>query len=177
MFDAAMTGCLRKWGAAPCLRVFGKAKHEADWRVIDVVASRRRNRDSGWPLMHGTCITWTSSVIVVGWDFARAFLAEQIHRPATRETFVEVFGGRLRDLARRAKAGSPPSCSYSEVMAHECGHTAQSIRLGAAYLPLVGAVTLFREGNYWWNHWENNASAHGLMGGIAEIVTPVEQWQ
>jgi hypothetical protein len=62
------------------------------------------------------------------------------------------------------------------VMAHECGHTAQARRLGMTYLPLVGPVTLCREGNRWWNHWENNASEQGLMGGIAEIVRPVEEW-
>jgi hypothetical protein len=176
MIDVAITRCLRKFGGAPCLRIHGKARYEAQWRLIDVVATARRNWGSGWPLMQGTCITWTSSIIVVGWDFARGFLAEQIHDPASRNAAVGVLGGRLKNGERRAEAGASPLCSYSEVMAHECGHTAQAIRLGAAYLPLVGAVTLFREGNHFWNHWENDASAQGLMGGISEVTIPVEQW-
>lgn len=177
MFDVALSRILRRIGAAPCLRVYGKARHEPDWRVVDVVASPRRNRGSRWPLMHGTCITLTSSLIVVGWDFARAFLAEQIHAPASPASAVEVGGGRLHHGLQRSRAGAPSFCSYSEVMAHECGHTAQAIRLDAGYLPLVGALTLFREGERWWNYWENDASAQGMMGGIVEIVTPIEQWK
>jgi hypothetical protein len=176
MFDAALSRVLRKIGATPCLRVYGKARQESAWRVIDVVASHRRNRGSRWPLMRGTCITLTSSLIVVGWDFARGFLDEQIRAPASPDQAVEVQGGRLHCSLRRARAGVATSCSYSEVMAHECGHTAQAMRMGASYLPLVGAVTLFREGERWWNHWENDASARGMMGGIAEILTPVELW-
>ena len=177
MIDAAITRGLRKFGGVPCLRILGKARYEAQWRLIDVVATSRRNRGSGWPLMQGTCITWTSQIIVVGWDFVRGFLAEQIHHPASRNAPVEVLGGRLHNCKRRAEAGASHRCSYSEVMAHECGHTAQAIHLGAAYLPLVGAVTLFREGNHFWNHWENDARAQGLMGGIAEVRIPVEQWK
>jgi hypothetical protein len=177
MFDAALSRLLKRFGARPCLRVYGKARHENNWRVIDVASSPRRNCGSEWPLMRGTCITLTSSLIVVGWDFARGFMAEQIHAPASPECAVLVHGGRLHNMRHREKAGVFAGCSYSEVMAHECGHTAQAIRLGAGYLPLVGAVTLFREGERWWNHWENDASAHGMMGGIVEIVTPIEKWQ
>lgn len=74
------------------------------------------------------------------------------------------------------RAMGAPRPSFSEVMAHECGHTAQALRLGAFYLPLVGAVTLAREGNHWWNYWENDASAQGQMGGIAQVVLPIDQW-
>ena len=75
MFDAALSSLLKRIGARPCLRVYGKARHESDWRVIDVAASPRRNFRSRWPLMRGACITLTSSLIVVGWDFARGFMA------------------------------------------------------------------------------------------------------
>ncbi len=63
-----------------------------------------------------------------------------------------VFGGEL--------------ASASEILAHECGHTIQAIRLGFAYLPVVGSVTLFREGRHWWNYFENRASEEGQFGGI-----------
>ena len=61
---------------------------------------------------------------------------------------------------------SDPWPSASEILAHECGHTAQARRLGALYLPLGAAFTLFREGPAWYNHFENQASAEGLFGGI-----------
>jgi hypothetical protein len=77
-----------------------------------------------------------------------------------------VVGGRIRDDARRAAAGAPLFAAAGEVLAHECGHTAQVRRLGIAYWPVVGAVTLFREGPHWWNHFENQASEQGQFGGI-----------
>src|SRR5262249_44625716 len=113
----------------------------------------------GWPhfLWRGTCITWTDSVIAVGWDCAEEVLREQMAEPASRDHPVEVAGGRLRGQARWVAA--------SEVLAHECGHTAQARRLGWAYWPVGAAFTLWREGPHWWNHFENQASAEGLFGG------------
>jgi hypothetical protein len=176
MFDRALTRLLRRFGAQSCLRIYAKSKSEADWRIVDLVALERRNHRSGWPFFQGSCTTWTSSVIGVGWEFARAFFDEQVVRPASREHPIEVAGGRLRIASNRLAARATPYPTFSEVVAHECGHTAQAIRLGVAYLPLVGSVTLLREGDRWWNRWENEASEQGLFGGIAEIVTPVEQW-
>lgn len=75
-------------------------------------------------------------------------------------------GGRLRDWQRRVAAGASSQASASEVLAHECGHTAQARRLGMFYWPIGGTLTLFREGTHWWNHFENQASAEGLFGGI-----------
>ena len=49
-------------------------------------------------------------------------------------------GGRLSDPRRRAAAGVHVGPSVSEVLAHECGHTWQALRLGPVYLPLVGSV-------------------------------------
>jgi hypothetical protein len=165
-FARLVTACFRRFGAAPAFRVHGKAKAEADWRVIDVVATHRRNMDSRWPLWRATCITWTDEVIAVGWDFAEAVLREQASVPASREHPVEVSGGRLRDHQRRIAAGGTSFPGASEVLAHECGHTRQVRRLGLVYWPVVGAVTLFREGPHWWNHFENQASETGLFGGI-----------
>jgi hypothetical protein len=166
MFSKLLTACFRRFGAVPAFRVHGKAKSEADWRTIDIVATHRRNLDSRWPLWRATCITWTDEIIAVGWDFAEAVLREQTRAPASREHPVEVAGGRLHDLQRRLAAGGPSFPGASEVLAHECGHTLQVRRLGLAYWPLVGAVTLFREGPHWWNHFENRASETGLFGGI-----------
>jgi hypothetical protein len=148
-----------RWlGGTPCFRIHGKARPERDWRTIDVFATHRRDADSRWPrpFWPGTCIAWTSGVIAVGWDFARAVLREQTAEPASRESPVEVPGGRLRGRARRA----------SEVLAHECGHTWQALRLGVAYWPAVGTLTLFREGPHFWNHFENQASELGQFGGV-----------
>jgi hypothetical protein len=89
-----------------------------------------------------------------------------VNQPASREHPVEVAGGRLNDGPRRQAAGGPSFPGASEVLAHECGHTWQVRRLGLAYWPVVGAVTLFREGPHWWNHFENQASETGLFGGI-----------
>lgn len=166
MVERLLSEWLRRVGGVPCCQVYGKARCEADWRQIHVFATPRRNADSRWPLWRGTCITWTSDVVVVGCDFAAALLREQAACPASRAHPVTVAGGRLRDTQRRQAAGAPNWYSCSEVMAHECGHTAQSLRLGMFYLPLVGAVTLFREGPYWWNHFENQASEQGLFGGL-----------
>ncbi len=136
--------------------------------MIDVFASRRHNMDSFWPLMRGACVTWSDEVIVVGWDFAAIILREQQRNPASRESPIEVAGGRLSDAARRLAVHAHSYFTASEVLAHEVGHTAQAIRLGAFYLPVVGSVTRFREGPHWWNHFENQASEQGQFGGIVE---------
>lgn len=163
---------LSRWlcwlGGTPCFCIHGKARREPDWRVLDVYASRRRNLESRWPLWGGVCTTWTSRVIAVGWDFAEQVLREQCASPASREHPAIVAGGRLRERARRASAGGPSLASASEILAHECGHTHQALRLGIAYLPLVGSVTLFREGAHFWNHFENQASEQGQFGGIVQ---------
>jgi hypothetical protein len=144
----------------PCFQVHGKARWERTWRIIDVFATHRRDADSRWPrpFWPGTCITWSSALIVVGWDFAEHVLREQVEAPASREHPVEVPGGRI--------AGARGYVRASEVLAHEIGHTGQALRLRAAYLPVVGALTLFREGPHWWNHFENQASADGQFGGL-----------
>jgi hypothetical protein len=170
MLNELLTRWFRRLGGAPCFRVYGKARPEPDWRIIDVFATPRRDFNSRWPapFWRGTCITWTSAVIVVGRDFARQVLLDQWANPASRERPVEVAGGRIGDASRRAAAGAPPLPSAGEILAHEIGHTAQALRLGAAYLPVVGVLTLFREGPHWWNHFENRASAEGQFGGLVE---------
>jgi hypothetical protein len=77
-----------------------------------------------------------------------------------------VGGGRIRDPQRRLASGAAEKARASEVLAHECGHTWQALRLGALYLPFVGALTLFREGRHRWNHFENQASEQGQFGGL-----------
>lgn len=166
MIDDCFSMWLRLLGGEPCFRIQGKAKRERGWRTIGVYATARRNAESRWPLWRGTCITWTSEVIVIGWDFAAEFLSEQMDNPASREHPVEVAGGRINDLFRRAAAGVPNFASCSEVLAHECGHTWQALRLGSVYLPIVGSTTLFQEGPHPWNRFENEASEQGLMGGL-----------
>jgi hypothetical protein len=157
---------VRLLSAEPCFRVYGKAVCERDWHEIAVLATHRRDATARWPLWRGTLITWTASVIAVGWDFAEELLREQAAEPASREFPVVVAGGRLRDLDRRTAAGAAPWGSASEVLAHECGHTAQARRWGVFYWPVGGALTLFREGPHWYNRFENQASAEGMFGGI-----------
>jgi hypothetical protein len=166
MVNQLVSWWLRRIGGQPCFEVHGKSKLESNWRIIRVFATHRRNDDSRWPLWRGTCITWSSDVVVVGWDFALRVLREQSEEPASRDRPVEVAGGRLSDWSRRLAAGASSQCSASEVLAHEIGHTFQTLWLGDVYLPVVGAVTLFREGAHWWNYFENNASETGQFGGI-----------
>jgi hypothetical protein len=168
MIDWSLTAWLRWLGGTPCFRIHAKTRRETAWRIVDVFATARRNRDSRWlwPFWQGTCITWTSQIVVVGWDFAAEVLHEQQAEPASREQPVEVAGGRLRDALRRAavRAGERPQSS--EVLAHEVGHTAQVRRLGWLYWPVGGLLTLFREGPHFWNHFENDASEQGQFGGL-----------
>ncbi|HEY7423601.1 MAG TPA: hypothetical protein VH682_05095 [Gemmataceae bacterium] len=168
MFNRLATSVLRRLGGPPCFKIYGRARRESVWRVIGVHATCRRNSDSRWPryLFRGTCITWTAEVIAVGWDFAEDVLREQVSDPVSRDRPLEVAAGRIGDHLRRAAAGASPFVSASEVLAHECGHTWQMLRLGLLYLPIVGAFTLFREGPHWWNHFENQASELGQFGGI-----------
>jgi len=167
MFNSLATACFRL-ANTPCFRIHGKGRREKRWRVIDVMATRRRDADSRWPapFWAGTCITWTASVIAVGWDFAEAVLREQAAWPASRDHPVEVASGRLGDRARRQGAGFSPFPSASEILAHECGHTWQALWLSLFYLPTGALFTLFREGRHWWNRFENQASEQGLFGGI-----------
>lgn len=152
----------------PCFRIYGKGRREKHWRIINIFATHRRDVDSRWPLWRGTCTTWSDQAIVVGQDFALAVLCEQMKKAASQDHPVEVAGGRLSWIFRRAGAGIPAFPSASEVLAHECGHTWQARRMGWFYLPVVGSVTLFREGPYPWNHFENEASEEGLFGGIVK---------
>jgi hypothetical protein len=153
-------------GGTPCFCVYGKGRREAEWRVIGVYAAHCRDSDSRFPLWGGACTTWGVDVIAVGWDFALELLLEQQEEPASRWRPVEVAGGRLCDIRRRAAVGAGPGLTCSEVMAHECGHTWQARRMGPVYLPLVGSVTFFREGPHPWNRFENEASEQGLFGGL-----------
>jgi hypothetical protein len=166
MINDFLSAWLNWLGGTPCFQIYGKGRREASWRVINVYASRRRNSDSRWPLWRGTCVTWTAEVIVVGWDFAGWVLEEQLAAPASRRHPVAVVGGRISHHWRRAGDEELPSASASEVLAHECGHTWQALRIGPAYLPLVGSVTLFQEGPNPWNRFENEASEEGLFGGL-----------
>jgi hypothetical protein len=168
MFNRVATALVQDFGSPPAFRVWGKARPERDWRNIGIHATHRRDAFSQWPrfLWRGTCITWTDEVIAVGWDFALQVLREQMEQPASREHPLAVPGGRLRDNVRRQAAGASTGPGSSEVLAHECGHTWQVRRMGLLYWPVVGAMTLFREGPHWWNHFENQASELGLFGGI-----------
>ncbi|MBY0525987.1 MAG: hypothetical protein K2R98_21515 [Gemmataceae bacterium] len=168
MVDRVFSAWFRWLGGAPCFRIYGKARPEADWHIIDVFATHRRNSGSSWPapFFRGTCITWTSQVIAVGWDFAESVLREQADDPASRDRPVAVAGGRIGDWKRRVAAGASSQTSACEVLAHECGHTGQVRRLGVAYWPIGGTLTLFREGPHWYNRFENQASEEGLFGGI-----------
>ena len=166
MLNEWLTDWLKLLGGTPSFQIFGKSSRERAWRVIDVYATPRRNLEGPLPLWAGACVTWTSAVISVGWDFAREVLQEQAREPASRERPVLVAGGRLRDLLRRDRAGVPRFATASEVLAHECGHTWQAMHIGPIYLPLVGAVTLFGEGEHSWNRFENEASEQGQFGGL-----------
>ena len=166
MFFTPMATAVIRATGRPAFRIHGRARAEADWRVIDVFATHRRDRDSRWPGFRATCITWTASVIAVGWDFAEDLLREQMAEPASRERPVGVIGGRLNDPARRMSAGGEPWPSASEILAHECGHTRQARRLSWLYLPKGALFTLWREGPHWYNAFENEASEQGLFGGI-----------
>jgi hypothetical protein len=150
----------------PCFRVYGKATRDRNWHEIAVYATHRRDATARLPLFRGTCITWTAWVIAVGWDFAEELVSEQAAEPASREYPLVIPGGTLRNLNRRTAAGGPPWPSASEILAHECGHTAQARRWGLFYWPVGGALTLFREGPHWYNRFENQASAEGMFGGI-----------
>jgi hypothetical protein len=166
MWNDVLTRWLRWLGGTPSFRIYGKARVEVQWRVLDIYATSRRNASSRWPFWRQTCTAWTDRVIALGSDFAERFLAEQRLTPASRQHPVIVAGGRIRDPQRRVAHGALERATASEVLAHECGHTWQALRLGAAYLPLVGALTLFREGPHLWNHFENQASEQGQFGGL-----------
>jgi hypothetical protein len=158
----AVSALLRRIGGRRCFQIHGRASYEPDWHVIDVFASHRRDLTSNWPHLGGTCITWTANVIAVGWDFAEYVVREQAREPASRERPVIAQGGRLR--AGRLGVYGPPT--PTEILAHECGHTGQARRMGFWYWPIGATFTLFREGDHWWNQFENEASATGQFGGI-----------
>jgi hypothetical protein len=166
MLNELWTDWLRWRGGPPCFLIYGKARPEPEWRIIEVHATSRRNLGSGWPLWDGTCITWSAQIIAVGWDFAGSVFREQSDNPASRQHPVQVTGGRIRDPSgRRIATKVLPA---SEILAHECGHTWQAMRLRSLYLPFVGMVTLFREGPHAWNYFENQASQLGQFGGIVK---------
>jgi hypothetical protein len=170
MLHDTASAVLRRTGGRPCFRIYGRASYEPAWQVIDVFATHRRDPTSRWPYIGGTCITWTANVIAVGWDFAEYVLREQSREPASRERPAVVQGGRLR--ADRLGEFGPPT--PSEILAHECGHTGQARRLGMWYWPVGAAFTLFREGERWWNRFENEASATGQFGGIVNGSVAVD---
>ena len=172
-----MLSSVMLWASGrPAFRVYGKAKDESQWRVIEVLASARRNSTSRWPFLGGTCITWTSRVIAVGWDFAERVLREQVESPASREQPVEVLGGRLHDGPQRSAVSAPSFPLASEILTHECGHTRQARRFGLLYLPIGALFTWWREGPHWWNWFENQASEIGQFGGIISGSVHPDLW-
>jgi hypothetical protein len=166
MLNRLVNAWFRRLHDPPCFQIYGKARWETAWRVIDVFASHRHDADSRWPLMRGACVTWSDHVIVLGWDLAEVVILEQRQNPVSREAPLGVAGGRLGDASRRTADHGRSFPYASEVLAHEIGHTAQALRLGIFYLPVVGSLTLYREGPHWWNHFENQASEQGQFGGI-----------
>lgn len=177
MLNEIVTALIRAASGRPCFRIHGRAAGEVDWRTIDIFATHRRDFESRWPLWRGACITWTSQVIAVGWDFARTIVEEQSREPVSREHPLSVFGGRLNDWRPRVKAGASSQPSASEILAHECGHTGQAHRWGGLYWPVGGAFTLFREGPHWWNRFENQASETGQFGGIVNGSVWMERFE
>jgi hypothetical protein len=167
MFNLCADAVSALWGP-PGFRAYAKGRDEQDWREVKVFATRMRDLDSHWPapFFRGTAIAWAASLIAVGEDFAVAVLREQMEGPASRQRPVEVVGGRLRNSSQRWAASGPIAPSWSEVLAHECGHTWQALRFGWLYLPLGAVFTLWREGDGWAHWFENQASEAGLFGGI-----------
>src|SRR5262245_28770264 len=101
---------MRRAGGRPAFRIYGKGQAEPTWREIDVFANQRRNATSRWPFFGATCITWSASVIAVGWDFAESVLREQMADAASREHPVEVPGGRLHaDRFCKPASSDPPA--------------------------------------------------------------------
>jgi hypothetical protein len=168
MLSSLVDDWVRWTSGAPAFQIYAKARRERRWRVISVYATNWRDLDSSWPppFWAGTCITWTHAAIATGCDFAEAILREQGECPASRQYPLTVPGGRLRDKNRRAAAGCTQGPTACEILAHECGHTWQALRLGWAYWPAGALLTLFREGPNWWNRFENEASEQGQFGGI-----------
>lgn len=158
---------LKKLSPPPAFRVFGKADYESEWHLVDVYVTARRDADSRWPLWRNHAMTLTADAIALGRQFAEQIFREQRERPASRDEPVRVLGGRLKIATPRLAAGGSECYSCSELLAHECGHTAQARRMGFLYWPLVGSVTLFGEGPHWWQRMENQASETGLFGGLA----------
>ena len=164
MCHDTISNLFRQLAGPPCFRVYGKGLAERDWHVIDVYSTHRRDIDSRWPLFRGTCITWTSSIISVGCDFAEHLLMEQQREPVSREFPATVAGQRIRDSTARAFR----PLTATEIMAHECGHTCQGRRMGFLYW-LIGAMfTQCREGSHFWNRFENQASEIGMFGGFVK---------
>ncbi|MFQ3648947.1 MAG: hypothetical protein SNJ75_01335 [Gemmataceae bacterium] len=167
MYNRWFTALHRSFGER-AFQIYGKTRQEPDWRVLDVMATQRRNAKDGWmrPLWAGTLITWTDTIIACGWDVAAEVIREQRQRPVSREHPLEVCAGRLRDPERRRAAGGQPWPSCSEILAHEVGHSIQARRLSWLYLPKGGIFTLWREGEGWWHTFENQASEQGQFGGV-----------
>lgn len=168
MYNELTSGWIRSLGGKPAFQIYGRSRPELRWRVIDVFATHRRDCNSRWPapFFAGTAITWCSHVIEIGWDFAVQVYLEQREEPATRDNPLQVQAGRLRDSQRRLQHGFRSRPSVSEIIAHECGHTRQAVQLQFVFLPVGAFFTLFREGNRWYNLFENQASECGQFGGI-----------
>ena len=167
MYNRWFTSLHRSLGQR-AFQIYGKTRGETAWRVLDVMATHRRNADGGWmrPMWAGTLITWTDSVIACGWDVAEEVIREQVACPVSRGHPLEVCGGRLRDPQRRCAAGGEAWPSCSEILAHEIGHSSQARRLSWLYLPKGAVFTLWREGDGWWHAFENEASEEGQFGGL-----------
>lgn len=162
MLHESASALLKLTSGQPAFRIYGRASYEPEWHEIDIYTTHRRNFTSRWPLWKGQLITWTSSIIAMGCDFAERMLQELADRPTTRDNPIEVLGGRLC-IGRHCDLDPPAAC---EVIAHECGHTGQARRWGGWYWAAGATLTLFREGEHRRNHFENEASETGQFGGI-----------
>ena len=135
--------------------------------AVDRCHATSRNRSSGWPLLPEPAPP-SRHPSLPGWDFAPLCRAGDSFRKLRESS-----RSNGRPLARcrpsRSAFGSVWP-SFSEVMAHEW----PQLKPATGRLPPVGRDAGARR-QHWWNYWENDA-AQGQMGGIAQVVLPIEQW-
>jgi RHS repeat-associated protein len=143
-------------GPLDTIIIWGEGIDETQWREITVKAYRLNEAigkyGTSWAISKNEIHTMKSVI-----DELRASSC-----PASR---VSPAFDDLQDAHGRYIPGTGFGSAAEMHIAHEIGHTAQAVKMGPAYLPLVAGTTSFG-GVPVLNHFERNASFRGLYGGI-----------
>ena len=174
MLHEEVSAAFRLLSGRPCFRIYGRATYEPSWQVIDVFAFKSPGLDEplAAPRRDLHYLDGRRHRRWMGLRRVRIARADRGSRPRGTARWSSAAGGSVRaaaassDRRRPAKSSPTNAATPAKLVGWESGIGRSALRL-----------TLFREGDRWWNWFENEASATGQFGGIVNGTVVAELMQ